>query len=807
MVNIYIQGQLIDQFDDESVEVVSQVLDISDISKVKGDYSQTFTVPASKKNNKIFKHWYNASIDLGFDARTKADGKIDINGIPFKSGKFLLHKAQIDNGIITSYTINFFGNVTDLKDVLGKDELTDLDLSAYDHDWTDDDVLDKLKVNETDPYPAVIYTLSSKKRFYYDSSYNSPLTFQEAQEQQFSNNALNIAYKGDSDYADYDDSSSANFAFGVPWRDILPSLRVDKILEAIENKYNITFTRDFFGTSNFNKLYMLLSSSEGGVVEGIEGRDINWYSTAENAGSNNTYVDPTTETATFVVTDGTELRISINAQTYENEQVNNVSLRLNVNGEYVQSVSGSTSSLDSGDIPFQSEEWVYINDTGSTQTITAFYDLVNIDGNCDFEWIQTLGSSPSRTTLGRRSFVGTASIKRNLPKIKTIDFLSGLFKMFKLVVVPQEDGSLYINTTNNYYMQGKEYNVSKYVDRSSLEVSRGDLISEISMKYKESETALAKQFRLNNGRGYGDAIVGLTDDDDNPLDGESIDFELPFEQVVYERLSDQGTGEITKIHSLGIHSAETPHEPIKPEAILHYANGKANLVKPILFRMQSGGFPNMFEEVTEPIYLPTHHIDLHNPFASLVFEKEFSTWDGAIINNTLYSKNYENYISSAFDIGRRTYSYTAKLPVIISANLQLNDVLVIDGKRLRINKHSYNLLTGLSKLELINKLDTSLQPFNGAPPKLYVDANAQTFSFALDFADEYTITETDLGNGTGWTLPSTSFDSERGIDRHNTFNIQVSKRVTTGTYRRVQINFTRNGDTTTMIVLQAPRET
>ena len=68
MVNIYVNGELLDQYKDEAVSIVSSVLDVSDITKNTGDYSKTFTVPASKNNNKIFKHWYNASIDNGFDS-------------------------------------------------------------------------------------------------------------------------------------------------------------------------------------------------------------------------------------------------------------------------------------------------------------------------------------------------------------------------------------------------------------------------------------------------------------------------------------------------------------------------------------------------------------------------------------------------------------------------------------------------------------------------------------------------------------------------------------------------------------------
>jgi len=53
MVNLYVNGELLDQYKDESVDIVSSVLDVGDITKNTGDYSKTFTVPASKNNNKI----------------------------------------------------------------------------------------------------------------------------------------------------------------------------------------------------------------------------------------------------------------------------------------------------------------------------------------------------------------------------------------------------------------------------------------------------------------------------------------------------------------------------------------------------------------------------------------------------------------------------------------------------------------------------------------------------------------------------------------------------------------------------------
>ena len=53
------------------------------------DFSKSFTLPASKTNNKIFKHYYNFDIDGGFDARKKVSAKIELNDLPFRDGKII----------------------------------------------------------------------------------------------------------------------------------------------------------------------------------------------------------------------------------------------------------------------------------------------------------------------------------------------------------------------------------------------------------------------------------------------------------------------------------------------------------------------------------------------------------------------------------------------------------------------------------------------------------------------------------------------------------------------------------------------
>ena len=70
-LQLYIEGNRIDLFTDESINIVQSIQNIKDISQVFVEFSRSFDVPASKNNNKVFKHYYNYSIKDGFDARLK----------------------------------------------------------------------------------------------------------------------------------------------------------------------------------------------------------------------------------------------------------------------------------------------------------------------------------------------------------------------------------------------------------------------------------------------------------------------------------------------------------------------------------------------------------------------------------------------------------------------------------------------------------------------------------------------------------------------------------------------------------------
>jgi len=85
-VCLYIEGVKIDLSDKEGINIKLNTQDINDIIKVNAGYSKDFSVMASKINNKFFKHYYNADITGGFDARTKKSAAIYLDDLFFISG-------------------------------------------------------------------------------------------------------------------------------------------------------------------------------------------------------------------------------------------------------------------------------------------------------------------------------------------------------------------------------------------------------------------------------------------------------------------------------------------------------------------------------------------------------------------------------------------------------------------------------------------------------------------------------------------------------------------------------------------------
>ena len=781
MVNLFINGELLDQYADESVDIVSSVLDVSDITKNTGDYSKSFTVPASKNNNRLFKHWYNASIDNGFDARSKVEGSIDIDGVPFKLGKWRLNKCNIVKGRLESYTINFFGNLPNISDTIGEDMLSDLVFPTLDHEWTSDNVIDGLEGNLLDG--DIVYTLMANKRYFYNSHSGA---------HDVDATTINIA-----------NGASTSHATGVVWSDLRPSVKLSKIIDAIETRYNsfiydnpIVFSRDFFSTTEFEKQYLWLKADDRVAIGG--GEEIVDFTTGSE-----TYINLTTNVGTFITDRATNTRFAIGnkitpAAGYEDVPYTFIVRNADTN-EDVYAWDRTQWGNGDGIISIGTNLF-------SPSGTTTFNFTWHVKSNSKIEFtsevsiVKQVGAtfSPSDVTTGAaQTLVNEVVIGDEMPELKIVDFLKGIFNMFKLVAIPKDDGSIYVNTLDSYYAQGQRYDATKYIDFAKFDVDRGELLKRIAFEFEEPSTILNMEFkkRAADGQGYGASLVNVYESltPKKLIDGDTLEVKLPFEQIYFERLVEQDdaiVGTNTNIQT-GVILDDNLNEVV-PKAVLHYTSKQDISATPIRF------VNDLAADVVlnTSLIIPIHHFGPIAPVYANLFEAEFSNFTGESLVNNLYSIHYKDYVTAIFELKRRTFMYTANLPIQIVTRLELNDVIAIGEIDYRINKYSYNLLNGLTKLELINGFDTTLQNRVYIPSIINIERWATDMAFNVEFIESYTVTKIADGSGTSWITTGVEGTAD------NLATISVDEWATPSGSRSMIIRYVKDSITTDITIVQ-----
>ena len=171
-IELYIEGQRVELFKDESITITESIQNVKDIEKVFTAFSQSFSVPASKTNNKIFKHYYNFDIVGGFDARKKVDATIELNSMPFQTGKIKLEGVDLKGNKPHTYRITFFGDIVELKDELGEAKLSDLNFpTSLDLNYDATTIETKLTTSESGTDIIAPLITHTQRLFYKDGTH------------------------------------------------------------------------------------------------------------------------------------------------------------------------------------------------------------------------------------------------------------------------------------------------------------------------------------------------------------------------------------------------------------------------------------------------------------------------------------------------------------------------------------------------------------------------------------------------------------------------------------------------------------
>jgi hypothetical protein len=525
--------QLTEMFKDETITITSKLQDVRDISKVFTDFSQPFTIPASKENNKILQHWYNFNIDVeydsegviqtGFDNRVKRDALLELDYAPYKAGKIDLESVNMRNGKPFSYTLIFYGNTVSLKTLMGDDKLNTLNYldDNYNHDYNATDIRTAVRnglFSQSNNVPAIIYPLiSHTKRFYYDSENSLP---------QFSGNL-------------YHNSSNPSDNQGLAWTDVKPAVTCLNVIEAIESKYNITFTRDFFGATAFSNLYIWLSRNKGPIGgdddDGVLKTRIlgDWSRTSGYTGFT---VSSTVWSFSLVKNTNTFTGdLDVTVDTADSSKVYTLKALDLENGSVVSEITGLT-----GD---QTLSVAFLN-TNSHQIRFVMESTESISFSATLEIEEQIFSTSTTNTAvystGSISSTEQIIITENTPDIKNIDFLTGIFKMFNLTAYFIDDisdpdyGKIYVDTLDNFYLTGNYYDVSADIDVKTSDINAPTNYSGIDFVYEEPSTLVSINHEEQFNDVFGDAHVRRTNIDKTEI----YKVEAPFEHIKYERIID-----------------------------------------------------------------------------------------------------------------------------------------------------------------------------------------------------------------------------------------------------------------------------
>jgi len=722
-VAVYIEGQRLDLYKDESINITQGVQDVRDISKLFADFSQSFNVPASDRNNKIFKHYYNADIDGGFDARTRKFATIDVNTLDFKRGKIQLEEVQIKDNAPASYKITFYGDAIKIKDLIGDDKLFNLDyLSGFDHDYDSANVLlgltDGLDFTVGGKFydKGIVYPLISYTRQYkYDSD---PLDTTSTE------NLVNIAY-------------DAGRADGVTWSDLKPAIKLEAVIDAIADKYGLTFTGGFFESLDYKDAYMNLNNSINILDQGILIFDDS-SGVVPNLPSGATVRDPRIDYQTRIIPKAGfenvdyKVRMTLNDDVIFEHQsfVRGEQFQRAIIRDYPEEYNVKATVITNQPFEFDADAlmllaWVQIFDT---------FEQIIFQNN-----YTNLSIAFSYNTLTQ------------LDDIKVYDFLTSVFKMFNLVVVPDGE-SLLVEDLQTWYSNGKIYDITEYVDTKKLTITKGKIFKQINFKFEESEQILADQYNQNNRIYYGNLEQKLYTDStqETLLDGDTLDVEVVFERPVYERLTDQFTSDLTNVQYCPYFDKDL--KPISVNHFLMYVQSQSVLSNPIGFVNDAGGY----NEIDTSIFMPSQNrsINDNNSF-SLNFAANLSEYSyGAMINN-IFSKYYGDYIGDIFSIKRRNYKLESILPDYLLHKLKLNDRLIINGRRYLINKLTSNIVDRKDSFELINDiydapLASDVLQIGFRDTTRFYSANAFTDSVQYIGDSVRLADKVDLGDGVTW---------------------------------------------------------
>ena len=696
----------IELFADETITITSSIQNFNDLGKIFTDYSKSFTVPASAVNNKIFSHWYENSVSDGFDQRKKYFGRIEIDDIPFRFGKFQLEKADKKDNMIESYTINFTGNLTQLKDRFKDDKLNSLrdenGVSCYNElnfNYTYSNVsgiLDGITVlSQTVAFPLI----GSDRRFECGTGSGSDIT---------------------------------TTAGTIDSQTLFPAIPVYKIFEFIQSAYGLTFSGVFLQSTIFTKLWLYLKNAEKFAIR-TELLQVDLFNT-----TNANFFDLATNEMKFsfslfpsgvigrirgtIAIFPTNNTIPYTLSVYDNGVL--YQTYENLLGLYFTNFFDKNSSQEAQfNGQFIQHKFTFFISSEFPLTFATRFEVVRSTTGNDLQ----LSFANNQTPATNQTTSTVLNIRNYVPDITVEAFVIGIIKAHNLMIIPLNETSFEFITMDAYFQRGRYLDITEYCGTDEEQISKPRIFKTIKFAFEKSENVLNNAFRGLFNRDYGD--LDYTNADITST--EVYDVKLPFEDIMYERYIPPIGPTTTNFITSTLWNKDL--QPYTPKPVLMYLNNTVNLIVdeenvPIKYKF---GATN-FTQLTYRLF--TNEIGIAGTDEAYLYALNFGDEFGVIDTQAtppkgLYNTYYANYVENLYNIRTRKVTIKAMLNTFLVNNINLYDRIIYKNKRYTINTMTVDLTTKETTFELLSDFrqftDANLGLRNTNIQNLVIDNTAQ----------------------------------------------------------------------------------
>jgi len=677
MLRLTIDGNEIELYENEPVNLSYQFSNLQEINASSSNFSQTFRVPLTKKNQDYFGPVNEFGLIPDWDPKTKVDAELSYNTIPVMRGFVQVKAIYVQKGKYADVELVFFGETANLSRDIGDGMLTDLDLSAYDH-----------TLNATNIEASWTGSLSSGAIRY------------------------GLPDKGQNWTSDNLWSSTNPLEHG----DFTPYFRASKLLEEILDNAGYEMDSTFF--TRQSNLYLLMNRGNrtpigvGAASPESETFAIGLASNATLFNIDGPEITDFVETSPFYDTNG-----NVASGVYTAPFRGFYTFRANITYSVASPHSITMGSIIDGTAQVSGDQgyWpLLVQESGSGSITKTSHPILLDQGDTFAIGFEVSDNGHSVTFTGTNQLAPggtslelleiteplsgqTVDVEANMPEMKQIDFVSGLQKMFNLVFIPDRNNpkKLYIEPFNDYLASGAKKDWTNKIDLSkdlTIEPTTDLQSRRYEWTMSEGKDFVNELVQKNAGRVYGRYRV---DDPENDFATGTKEIKSGFAPFVTSYIPN--TSFI--IHRMLADTTDEDKSIKEPRPRLAYWNGYNNSDNYLFFGNTQTKFPDFSEYENNSLSTQVNGSSLlygtERPFRELLVSPL----------NTLYYQYWRPWVNELYSSDARKLTAFFRLTRAELATFEFSDKIYIKDTYWRILSISYDATSeGLAKVELIKVL-------------------------------------------------------------------------------------------------------